>query len=102
MFHDLIKEDGSFKDIQELGVEFNVDIKTMEYTGLISAIPQQWKRARNMQIPAHAVSNQEQLFITCNNRQMALGIVANRDVYWELGTKMCTTPICAGTMAYQI
>jgi hypothetical protein len=57
----------------------------MEYNSLIAAIPVQWKRAvKQMRIPAEAISAQEQSFITCNNRLMALGIVTNRDVYWEL------------------
>jgi hypothetical protein len=95
MFHDLLKEDGTFKSPEELEVEFNVEIKALEYISLISAIPQQWKRdVRQMKIPKHAISNQEQLFMNCRNRLMALGIISNRDVYWELVTKKKTKPIC--------
>ena len=41
-----------------------------------------------MKIPAQAVSNNEQPFIQLGNgRLMALSIVSNKDVYWELAKK---------------
>jgi hypothetical protein len=68
----------------------------MEYNSLIAAIPGLWKRAvKKMKIPAQAISSLEQPFLTCNNRLMALGIITNKDVYWELVTKKKTKPICA-------
>jgi hypothetical protein len=68
----------------------------MEYNGLISAIPQSWKRAvKKMTIPQQAVSSQEQPFLNCSNRLLALSIAQNRDVYWELVSRKITRPICA-------
>jgi hypothetical protein len=68
----------------------------MEYNGLISAIPRAWKvAAKSMKIPQIAISNQEQPFITCNKRLLALGIATNKDVYWELVARKQTIPICA-------
>jgi Fe2+ transport system protein FeoA len=94
MFHDILKEDGNFKSTQELSVEFQTDIKIMEYNGLISAIPRSWKETvKGMKIPQIAISNQEHPFINCNNRLLALGIVTNKDVYWELVTRKQTMPI---------
>jgi Fe2+ transport system protein FeoA len=73
-----------------------MDITVMEYNGLITAIPASWKRAvKKMRIPEQAISNQEQPYVTCNNRLMALGIVTNKDVYWELVTKKQIKPNCA-------
>jgi hypothetical protein len=96
MFHDLLKEDGNLKSIEELEREFGINILVMEYNSLITAIPASWKRAvKQMKIPAQAISNQEQPYVTCNNRLMALDIVTNRDVYWELVTKKQIKPICA-------
>ena len=78
MLHDLLEEDGSFKLPHTLAAEIGVKIKAMEYNGLITAIPTWWKRAvKKMIIPTHAVSHNEQSFIKCNDRLMALGIVTN-------------------------
>jgi hypothetical protein len=96
MFHDILKEDGNFKSMEELSVEFEINIRIMEYNGLISAIPRSWKETvKSMKIPQIAISNQERPFITCNNRLLVIGIVTNKDVYWELVTRKLTKPICA-------
>jgi hypothetical protein len=96
MFHDILKEDGNFKCLEDLRRQFNVEISAMEYNGLISAIPRYWKIiVKGMKIPEQAVSNQEQPFISCNNRLLALGVTTNRDVYWKLVTKKRTQPVCA-------
>ena len=95
MLHDLVKEDGSMKSIMELETEFDIQIKPMEYNSLITVIPVHWKRKlKQMKIPSQAVSNKEQPFILCNDRLMALGIVTNKDVYWEMVRKKQTKPIC--------
>jgi hypothetical protein len=52
---------------------------------------------KGMKIPEQAVSNQEQPFIGCNGRLLALGVATNRDVYWKLITKKRTQPVCAGS-----
>ena len=96
MFHDILKEDGTFKTPQELNEQYHFEVKIMEYNSLISAIPRSWKASvKSMNIPKMAISNQEQPFITCNNRLLALSIVTNRDVYWELVTRKHIIPICA-------
>jgi hypothetical protein len=96
ILHDILKEDGGFKTREMLEAEFLIQISIMEYNGLIDAIPAIWKRAiRKMKIPAQAVSNNEQPYIQCCGRLMALGIVCNRDVYWELVKKKQIKPICA-------
>ena len=48
-----------------------------------------------MKIPVNAISSQEQPFIYCSNRLLALSIVVNRDVYWEFVSKKITRPVCA-------
>jgi hypothetical protein len=49
--------------------EYGPSIKAMEYNGLISAIPENWKKAvKAMKIPKHAISNLEQHYISCNKR----------------------------------
>jgi hypothetical protein len=48
-----------------------------------------------MRIPKEAISNKEQLFVTTNNRTLALGITVNRDVYWELVSRKQIKPIVA-------
>jgi hypothetical protein len=95
MVHDLVREDGSMKSITELETEFDIQIKAMDYNSLITVIPVLWKRKlKQMKIPAQAVSNQEQPFIACNGRLMALGVATNKDVYWKLVKKKQTKPIC--------
>ena len=79
---------GNIKSIQEFSQEFDFEVKTMEYVGLVFAIPQHWKRCvKSMRITDGAISNKEKLFLKCNNRLMALQIVTNGDVYWELVTQ---------------
>ena len=96
ILHDILDERGNIKSIQELTREYGVDVQMMEYNRLIYAIPQSWKRSlRTMRIPKEAISNQEQLFIICNNKTLALGITKNRDVYWELVSKKQIKPIVA-------
>jgi hypothetical protein len=93
--HDITKEDGNMKSIEELETEYNIQISPMDYNSLITAIPLQWKRVlKKMRIPSQAISNQEQPYILCSSRLMALGIVTNKDVYWELVRKKQTKPIC--------
>jgi hypothetical protein len=105
MLHDILEKDGSFKGIAKMVEEYGEEIKTMEYNGLISAIPSNWKKAvKSMKIPRHAISNLEQPFVSCSKRLLALSIVDNRDVYWELVAKKRTMPISAGKWCnrYQI
>jgi hypothetical protein len=96
MLHDIIQENGEFKSSENLAEQFGVEIKTMEYNGLKSAIPQTWKRAvKSMRIPEVAISGDEQPFMKCKDNLQALSILANRDVYWEFVSGKQTRPICA-------
>jgi hypothetical protein len=84
ILHDIIDENGAFKEIEVLSNQFDLKIGFMEYNSLKLAIPQAWKRAvKNMKIPSHAISNEEQPYLTCGNRLLALSIAKNRDVYWD-------------------
>ena len=68
----------------------------MEYNSLISAIPQLWKMGvKSMRIQKEAISNKEQLFISCNKRILALEITTNKDEYWELISRKQVKPIVA-------
>jgi hypothetical protein len=96
MLHDLVNENGDFIDSQVLSNKYGIEIKVMDYNSLKSAIPQVWKRAlKTMKIPQQAISSNEQPYLNCNNRLLALNITLNRDVYWELVSKKTTRPICA-------
>jgi hypothetical protein len=100
MIHDLLEENGDIKSPARLEEAFNLPIKLMAYNSLISAIPQEWKRAlKKMKIPHQAISSAEQPFISCNNRLIAISILTNKDVYWELVRKKKTRPICADKWA---
>ena len=95
LMHDILKEDGDFKSILDLEAEHNIQIKVMDYNSLLDAIPAAWKRAlKKMKIPTQAISNQEQPYLTCSNRLLALGIISNRDIYWEMIAKKKIKPIC--------
>ena len=68
----------------------------MMYNCLKAAIPGKWKRCvKEMRIPTQAISTLEQPFIKCNNRLLALNIVTNKDVYWELVTMKQVRPVVA-------
>jgi hypothetical protein len=96
LLHDLLKEDGSIKTLVELETEHHFHIRIMDYNSLIDAIPTHWKGAlKRMRIPAQAVSNKEQPYVTCSGRLMALGVTSNRDIYWEMVAKKQTKPNCA-------
>jgi hypothetical protein len=96
MLHDILQENGNFKTIEELELEHNVRIDCMYYNSLKNAIPTQWKRdVKKMRVPSLAISNKEKPFLNCNNRILALSIICNKDVYWELVTKKQTKPIAA-------
>jgi exonuclease III len=96
MLHDILDDKGNMKSAQELSREYEVEIKVMELNSLISAIPQNWKRCvKSMRIPKEAVSNMEQLFLSCNKRILALSITKNKDVYWEFVNRKQIKPIAA-------
>jgi hypothetical protein len=96
LLHDILKEDGEFKSVLDLETEYHIQIRVMDYNSLLAAIPIAWKRAvKKMKIPNQAVSNQEQPYLTCSGRLMALGIISNRDIYWEMVSKKTIKPICA-------
>jgi hypothetical protein len=96
IFHDILDERGNIRSIQELSQRYDLEIKTMEYVSLVFAIPQNWKRCvKTMRIPNEAISNIEQLYLVCNNRTMPLGLITNRDVYWEFVSKKQIKPIVA-------
>jgi hypothetical protein len=96
MFHDILQENGDFKSKVEIDRQFNMKIRIMEYNGLISAIPQAWKRCvKSMRIPAMAISKDEQPFMNCRNGLLALSILTNREIYWEFVVKKQIRPICA-------
>jgi hypothetical protein len=95
-FHDILEENGNFKTKTKLEEEFNIPIRIMDYNSLKLAIPVSWKRnVKKMRIPDNAISNLEQPFIKCNNNLLALGIVTNKDIYWELVAKKQVKPIVA-------
>jgi hypothetical protein len=48
-----------------------------------------------MTIPHQAISSKEQPFLKCNDRLLALGIITNKDIYWELVSKKQVKPIVA-------
>ena len=94
IFHDILDDRGNIKSIPELSREYNIEIKAMEYNSLKSAIPQLWKTGvKSMRIQKEAISNKEQLFISCNKRILALEITINKDVYWELVSRKQIKPI---------
>ena len=96
MFHDILDERGNFLERQTLSNKFETAIGFLEYSGLIAAIPQNWKRVvKNMTIPEQAISSQEQPFLNCSKRLLALSILLNRDIYWELVSRKMTRPVCA-------
>jgi hypothetical protein len=102
MLHDLVKSDGSMTSVADLGTEFNMQIRPMDYNSLVMAIPMQWKNAlKKMRIPPQAVSNQEQPAIVCSGRPLALGIVTNKDIYWKLVVKKQTKPIVINNLCNQ-
>jgi hypothetical protein len=96
LLHDLLKEDGDFKSVVDLERIHQIQIKVMDYNSLLAAIPVPWKRAlKKMKIPTQAISNQEQPYLTCSSRLLALGIMTNRDIYWEMVSRKKIKPICA-------
>jgi hypothetical protein len=96
MFHDILKENGEFKSVEELALNDNAPEVTMKYNALKSAIPANWKReVKKMRVPKQTISNEEKPFLVCNNRTLALSITVNKDVYWELVTRKLTRPIAA-------
>jgi hypothetical protein len=81
---------------ENLARKFGVAIGVMEYNSLKAAIPQTWKRAvKEMKIPGIAISSEEEPFLYCSNRLLALSIAKNKDVYWEFVSRKTTRPICA-------
>jgi hypothetical protein len=96
ILHDILDDRGNIKSIPELSIEYDIEIKTMEYNSLISAIPQSWKMGvKSMRIQKDAISNKEQLFISCNKRILALGITTSKDLYWEMVNRKQVKPIVA-------
>jgi hypothetical protein len=96
MVHDILDDRGNVKSAQEMSREFGLEVKVMDLNSLVSAIPQNWKRCvQTMRIPKEAISNREQLYLSCNKRILALGITTNKDIYWELVTRKQVKPIAA-------
>ena len=96
LLHDILDEKGDFKSTEELSRKYNVQIKVMDYNSIKLAIPAAWKNAvKKMKIPEHAISSEEQPYLSCENRLLALSILQNRDVYWELISRKETVPVCA-------
>jgi hypothetical protein len=96
MLHDILDDRGNVKSAQELSREYDLDIQVMKLNSLIAAIPQNWKRCvKSMRILKEAISNREQLYLSCNERILALSITKNKDVYWEFVTKKQLKPIVA-------
>jgi hypothetical protein len=94
--HDILQENGDFKTLADLNSDFNITASCMDYNALKSAIPPQWRKDfKKMNVPVQAISNEEQPFIVCNNRILALSIAVNQDVYWNFVTKKLTKPIAA-------
>jgi hypothetical protein len=94
--HYILAEDGEFKTKQSLEEEFDIKIDTMMFNSLKAALPNKWKRCvKTMKINKQAISNQEQPFVKCNNRLLALGIATNKDVYWELVRQKQIKPVVA-------
>jgi hypothetical protein len=96
LFHDILDEKGDFRSIEELSRKFNVQIKVMDYNSLKLAIPPSWKiSVRKMKIPEQTISSEEHPYLCCENRLLALSIIQNRDIYWELIRRKETIPVCA-------
>jgi hypothetical protein len=94
--HDILDDKGQFKSVEALKTEFKIDVKVMEYNALKSNIPIQWRTAvKSMRIPSQAISKEEQPFFSCGKQLIALSILQNRDIYWELISKIATIPASA-------
>ena len=94
ILHDILKENGDFKSIEEINNAHNIAISVMKYNALKSAIPGQWIRdIKKMRVPDNAISNKELAYVVCNDRMLALSVAVNRDIYWNLVTKKITEPI---------
>jgi hypothetical protein len=96
IYHDILDERGNIKSVQELSRDYGFEVKVMQYNSLVSTIPQNWKRCvKTMRIPSEAISNKEQLYVSCRSRILALGITTNKDIYWEFVTRKQEQPIVA-------
>ena len=94
LLHDILKENGEFKKIDELKNDFGLTTTVMEYNALKSAIPASWrKETKNMKITKQAISNKKSSYVTCNDRTLALNVAENKDVYWDFVTKKITKSI---------
>jgi exonuclease III len=92
--HDILLENGEFKQLEELSMEFGFEVPFMEFNALKLAIPLPWKRSlKSMRIPKQTISNEESLFITCNKKTLALSVAVNKDIYWDLIKEKQTDPI---------
>jgi hypothetical protein len=95
ILHDIVNENGDFKELEILKDEFGINISVMEYNSLKSSIPSPWRKAlKKMRIPKEAISGEELLFLDCSNRLLALSIAKNCDAYWELVSKKQDKPNC--------
>jgi hypothetical protein len=85
IIHDITKANGTFLSSAEIELKYNTQCNVMQYNMLKESIPQEWRRKlKTMTIPVEAVSFEETIEVTINNRSKPINQVKNRDFYWVL------------------
>ena len=75
-----------------LSIHFGINVNTLQYNSLKSAIPKGWvKKVKNS---CHTHDKYESLTLKINNIRKSVDKLKCRDYYWELVTKMREMPSC--------
>ena len=87
--NDILDNTGNFLELDILSRKFNVNLTIMKYNSLKDAIPKTW---RNLVKQSHTIDILPVIVICINNVRKSLTNVCNRDIYWELVTRIVEQP----------
>ena len=92
---DILNDNGSFKTCNNLQLEYNLNIDTMKYNSLITAIPKKWtKLIKETENPYFEVIEKNSIKICKKIKKLEQ--ITCKEFYWQLISKKYVRPTALG------
>jgi hypothetical protein len=89
---DLINEKGKMADVNYINKKYNVNIPTMLYNGLMSAIPQNWKNIIKIDPNVKQYVIFKDYYVKIKDKRKKVEEISTKELYWHLIEKCAQRP----------
>lgn len=93
--NDLLNNEGKLLKYKEFTERYNIQFNSLQYMGIIDAIPKQWRQILNRcNFPTNLINNTEEPHIAINDQSKNITQVTSREIYFKLLKEQETRPNC--------